>query len=374
MDNEIILTFTGDIMCDNLEIMKKNSFRNFIDDDIQKRFRLSDYVVGNLEIPIVKDIENKKNMKYSFKAPIHFAQELRNMGIDLVSTANNHCLDCGEEGLKENIELLDEIGMEHIGTYKSPEERNNIFIKEIKGIKFAFISYTYGTNAFLNKHYLDDKNNYMVNLLKKQEDQYNIIKKIKDKFFENVHIYSYIRDKKFLIKVKKDIEIVKEKADIVIFCMHSGGQYNKKVEHYTRKLSNYIIKCGVNFIIGNHPHVVLDCKINKKMEQIYYSLGNFYATPFSNHNQKDEIPNYSILLNLIFNEKDKDIKKVTYSIAKTIIEPNGLPKTYAIEKIYHNSSKEDKIKMQNDIKRINKSFIKKEIWNLSNEYTILEVK
>ena len=156
--------------------------------------------------------------------------------------------------------------------------------------------------------------------------------------------------------------------------MHSGGQYNKKVEHYTRKLSDYLIKCGVNFVIGNHPHVVLDYKMYGNISQIYYSLGNFYATPFSNHNQKDELPNYSILLDLVFDKQSKKIKKITYSIAKTIVEPNGLPKTYLIDKIYNESSEEVKRKIQKDIVKINKSLIKQEIFNISNKYTILEVK
>lgn len=373
MKNEIKLTFTGDIMCDNLEIMQKNDFKNFIDKDIQNKFKESNYVIGNLETPLIKNTNINNRKKYSFMAPIEFALELKKIGINMVSTANNHCLDCGENGLKENIELLDVTGIEHVGTYRTLKERNEMFIREIGGIKFAFISYTYGTNAFLNNNYLNQKNEYIVNLLKKQEAKYNLFKKVKDKFFENVHIYSYIRDKKFLLKVKQDIELAKQEADFVIFCMHSGGQYNKKVEHYTKKLSDYLIKCGSDFIIGNHPHVVLNYKIYKSMKQVYYSLGNFYATPFSNHNQKDEIPNYSILLNLIFDEKSKKLNRVTYSIVKTIIESTGLPKTYSIEKIYENSTEEEKLKIVNDVRQINRNFTKKEIGKISNEYTLLEV-
>ena len=367
MDDEIKLTFTGDIMCDNLEVMKKNNFNNFIDEDLKKRFKEADYVVGNLETPIIKDINSISKRKYSFGASLDFAKELKNCGINMVSTANNHCLDCGEKGLKENIELLDNIGIEHIGTYKSKEDRNNIFIKEIKGMKFAFISYTYGTNAFLNNYYLSLEKEYMVNLFKKQEAQYNIFKKIKDKFFENIHIYSYMRDKKFLIQVRDDIERAKKQADIVIFCMHSGGQYNKKVEHYTKHLSNYLIKCGVDFIIGNHPHVVL----KHKMNSIFYSLGNFYATPFSNHNQKDDIPNYSVLLDITFNSKNKTIKKINYSLAKTIIDDNDLPKTYLIENIYKKSTNEERKRLEKHIKQINRNFDKQYIFNVSNKYLLL---
>lgn len=319
---DIRLTFTGDLMCDS-NLIKQNLDKSFFDQNVIKAFKKSDYVITNLETPICEKISRPQ--RYVFSTPKKFAINLRKSGINCATTANNHCLDCGINGIIETIDSLDEVGIEHLGTNKSKSDSEKIFIKQFNDFKIAFLSYTYGTNAFLNNIYLNENNSFLVNLLKKQEFSNKILRKFKNKFFENIYFFNPLRDHKDLQKIKQDIQKTKKESDFVIFCLHSGGQYNKKVDHYTKKLCKFLINCGVDLIVGNHPHIIQE-HILIDNKHVFYSLGNFLATPFLNHNQKNDFPSHSILLHLHFNTKKKCLTKVSYDILK--IDMNaGYPKT-----------------------------------------------
>ena len=94
---------------------------------------------------------------------------LADCGFHLLSTANNHCMDRGLPGLISTLDHLDKVGLEHVGTYRSQEERDRPYIRELSGMRFGFLSYTYGTNAFFHHNYLSADNHWAVNLLQPEE-------------------------------------------------------------------------------------------------------------------------------------------------------------------------------------------------------------
>ena len=60
-------------------------------------------------------------------------------------------MDARKEGLDNTLNVLDSAGLDHVGTYRTQEERDanhGIVVKDLNGIKIAFLSYTYGTNCF----------------------------------------------------------------------------------------------------------------------------------------------------------------------------------------------------------------------------------
>lgn len=101
----------------------------------------------------------------TFNTPDALAVNLKSLGFDVLSTANNHSLDKGINGLNRTIEVLDENGIAHTGTYSSESSYNNILIKEANGIKIAFLSYTYGTNGIP----IPAGKEYSVNLIDKDK-------------------------------------------------------------------------------------------------------------------------------------------------------------------------------------------------------------
>src|SRR5699024_9495949 len=134
--------------------------------EIKPIFEQSDYVVGNLEtICAGKELEYSNHI-YSFNTPDQFVQSIKNSGINLVTTATNHSLDRGVEGLKRNLETLNKYEVENTGTYLTKEQREKIFYKEIDGVKVAFLNYTYGTNTQINGEILNKNELFHVGLLK----------------------------------------------------------------------------------------------------------------------------------------------------------------------------------------------------------------
>ena len=88
---------------------------------------------GNIETTFAG--EDRKYSGYpTFNTPASLAQDLVDLGVDVVSTANNHSLDKGYTGLVSTLDELDAVKLAHTGTYRSAEEQNIITTKEINGI------------------------------------------------------------------------------------------------------------------------------------------------------------------------------------------------------------------------------------------------
>lgn len=157
-----------------------------------------------------------------FNSPAELGVAIKNIGIDVVSTANNHSMDTNESGVIATLDALDQIGLSHTGTYRSKEERDKILIKEVNGIKIAFISFTYGTNGIP----VPSGKSYLVNLI----DENLILEQIK------------------LAK--------QENPDIICASMHWGIEYAQKQSKVQEEQAEFLFQNGVDIIIGNHAHVV----------------------------------------------------------------------------------------------------------------------
>ncbi|MET9572620.1 CapA family protein [Streptomyces virginiae] len=83
----------------------------------------------------------------AFKAPHQLADALKDAGYDGCSTASNHTLDDGYEGLARTLEHLDRVGIPHVGSARSAEEAKAPALLSAGGAKVAQLSYTYGTNG-----------------------------------------------------------------------------------------------------------------------------------------------------------------------------------------------------------------------------------
>lgn len=335
------LTFSGDIMLDNevMHLYKTDSGNynfNIMFTDIKDFLNQSDFVVGNLETPITMDNDEIKCQQYRFTSPVEFAEAVKNAGFDLVTTANNHCLDNGVEGIQETVESLDKIGLENTGISYGEEE---LKIHNINRIKIAILSYTYGTNAFSNKVYLENADkNAKVNLFQEQELSNwwirklylssNIIIKSIRKIFTVLGLFQL---KKFVYErnessrrqrneiINKIKKYKKAGADCIIMCMHEGGQYNKEPIKRTKKTVKFLIKNGVDLIIGNHEHVIHPIEY-KEDKLISYSLGNFISTTGVTKEPFDKMAEYSILLNIYVskNNEEIDYNKCTFTIVKSV--------------------------------------------------------
>ncbi|WNS77384.1 CapA family protein [Bacillus sp. DTU_2020_1000418_1_SI_GHA_SEK_038] len=181
-----------------------------------------------------------------FNSPQEVGDALIQAGVDIVSTANNHSLDKGEKGLVASMNYMDKIGLPHVGTYRSPEEQQTLVILTKKGIKVAFLSYTYGTNGIP----IPKGKDYLVNLIDRE-------------------------------KMKEEIHRAKNEADVVVMSLHWGNEYQRFPTAEQKELGQYLIKEGIDILFGHHPHVLQPIEWIKAADGrdalIVYSLGNFLS-------------------------------------------------------------------------------------------------
>lgn len=143
----------GDVMCHNTQYL--DAYNNstgeydfsYVFDDIKNYTQSPDITVASLETSFAGEEIGYSNYP-TFNSPDNLAYCLRNIGIDVISTAGNHCLDMGFSGLSRTIDVLDTYGISHMGTYKTKEASQEILYKNVNDVKIAFVNYTYGTNRY----------------------------------------------------------------------------------------------------------------------------------------------------------------------------------------------------------------------------------
>ena len=119
------ISFVGDIMC--YPRMTKIANGDYSELFLRaNKLKNCDYLVGNLETPIAGREMEYTHERYCFNTPESFLTAVKECGFDLVTLANNHCMDRGEAGLIKTIENCKKAGLETIGAYATEEERNKV--------------------------------------------------------------------------------------------------------------------------------------------------------------------------------------------------------------------------------------------------------
>ncbi|MEW6193023.1 MAG: CapA family protein [Bacillota bacterium] len=233
-----------------------------------------DYTVANLETRLAGPSHGYRGFPY-FNTPADLARDLRDTGVDLLSTANNHSLDFGWRGIVATLDNLDAAGVAHVGTYRSPGEKTP-FLADIRGIKVAFLNYTATTNGLP----LPPGKEFAVNLLNPEA-------------------------------VAADARAARRQgADLVAAVLHFGVEYQRHPDEAQRELAARLCTNGVDVIISSHPHVVQPIeKITVTRDGdphtcvVAYSLGNFIS------NQRWRYSDSGIILYLHL-EKDRTRTRV----------------------------------------------------------------
>lgn len=351
----IKITFTGDIMCEHTRLAKfyNNGAYDFtpIFADVIPVFEKSDFVVVNLETPLAGRALTYSERNYSFNTPDEMAEALRRCGAGLVTTANNHVLDRGTVGLERTLDVLDANGLSHTGSYRENEDPLP-FITNIGGINVAFLSYTYGTEACYNKHYLKKNQINMVNLTRNQElsnpiKRFCLVhKSLPAKAFRLLYRNIFPKRAKLDVSDRKekdtyqkkrllsDINYCKEKAaDYIIMCLHSGGQFNDAPTEYTKNMADFCLCNGVNAVVINHEHRIqntqcLDDRI------VAYCLGNFTSNYGITRNPKDKHAEYSALFHLYLDKRNNVETRWSVTFLKSHMNDKGMIITTPINQLY----------------------------------------
>jgi poly-gamma-glutamate synthesis protein (capsule biosynthesis protein) len=186
----------------------------------------------------------------TFAAPAELAFAMREAGIDIATTANNHICDKGARGIRSTLALLDSAGIRHTGAFLDSADRRarNPLRFEAGGLRFALLAYTYGTNG------IPVPRGMMVNLID-------------------------------TAVIARDLALARggEGADCVIVSYHWGEEYRTAPDRAQRELAAWTRARGADLIIGGHPHVVQPMEVFYNADStavtgaVYYSLGNFVS-------------------------------------------------------------------------------------------------
>lgn len=288
-DTNIKMAVIGDIMCHNSQYkdaydQKTNTYDfSYVFEDIKEYISSADIAIGNLETTFAGKERGYSNYP-RFNTPEQLATNLKDFGIDVVSTANNHCMDTNYTGLVSTLKYLDEAGISHTGTNETEEQQNQILVKDVNGVKIAFLSFTYGTNGIT----IPVDKSFAVNLI--DEDL-----------------------------ILRQIKLAKEQnPDLICVSMHWGIEYQLKQNQEQEKLKDLLFNNGVDIILGSHPHVLQPMKNetitlddgSTKDCFVIYSLGNFMS------GQTKENTRSSVILNIDITKSEETgktkLNKVEY--------------------------------------------------------------
>lgn len=244
----------------------------------------SDYTVANLETPLGGEEAGYTPNIFSMNTPDSIVDALKAIGVDAVTTANNHMMDRGMDALLRTCRVLDKKGMAHTGTYDEIPQDRSLYVR-LGETTVALLSYSVSANYASNsKKYSFDGAYEHANFLRPYTSPVMRLPEepcVKETFafvesklgrplsFEEraqlrraMHqpvafaddAFTPEETEPFMEKLRADYELARSKADVVIICPHTGGQFNtepgKASEYFFEKMAGM----GFDAVVASHSH------------------------------------------------------------------------------------------------------------------------
>lgn len=253
---------------------------------VESVLQSADLAIGNLECALGEG-GVKAAKAYTFLAPPESAPLLRIAGFDLLSLANNHSLDFGQDVFRQTGALLEENGIQFAGGGANETGAHAPVRFEIGGLRIAFLAYVDVASEYLSKF---DTRSWSAG--------------------PATPGIAWADDE----EIKKDLQALNGNTDVIIVLFHFGTEGLATPDKRQIQLSHLAVDYGADLIVGSHPHLVQDVE-QYKDGWIVYSLGNFVFDGFEGQANRS-----GILWVTVSGEKE-----ITYSLmALNIVE--GIPR------------------------------------------------
>lgn len=243
-DSTIRFVFAGDILLSDHVLAaynKTGTIGSVVDQGLRDVIDGSDVFMANQEFPFSNRGSAAADKQFTFRLPPEKVSLLKEMGIDIVTLANNHALDFGTDALLDTCDTLDEAGIYRVGAGANLEEARKPVIMEIKGKTIGFL----GASRVI------------------PVGSWNATATSPGM------LTTY--DPAMLLE---DIKSAKETCDFVIVYVHWGIERDEYPQDYQRTMGKQYIDAGADMVIGSHPHVLQGMEYYNS-KPIVYSLGNF---------------------------------------------------------------------------------------------------
>ena len=229
-----------------------------------------------------------------FSAPDDFLSAVQSAGFDIMLTANNHCVDTRRKGLERTLTMMDSLGMAHLGTYRTLDERKRTYpyLIEKNGLRIVLLNFTYDTNG------IPVPQPCHVNLMD-------------------------------TLEIAADLDKARQmKPDAIIALPHWGIEYQTLPSKEQREMAAWLLSHGVDHIIGGHPHVAQPLELrNDGRNLVVWSMGNLV----SNQSKPNTYGGYMVRLDITKSGLQTTLSDCYYTLYWVSRPPdNGYRHTYRI--------------------------------------------
>lgn len=247
----VSIAFAGDILFDsNYAVMSKllangGDISAGVDPALINEMRSVDIMVLNNEFPYSDRGEPTPEKKFTFRARPQTVSYLGDMGVDLVSLANNHAYDFGENAFFDTMETLEGAGIAYMGAGRNLEEARRPVYYIINNIKIAFVAAT-------QIERLDNPDT-------------------RGATESSAGVFRCWNGDNLLETVRE----AKENSDFVIVFLHWGTENVETIDWAQEKQAPEVVEAGADLVIGAHPHCLQQIDMVNGVP-VVYSLGNFW--------------------------------------------------------------------------------------------------
>lgn len=241
-DNNVTMAFTGDVLLTGYLLTQydKSGIEGILQNELLEEIKNADIAMINEEFPFSTRGTPMQDKQYTFRIEPERVSVFKDMGVDIVTLANNHALDYGQDALVDTFDTLNKAGIKYAGAGNNNEEAKELKTFELKGKTIGILAasrvipvpeWTAGTSPGMFTTY----------------DPTGLI---------------------------NEITAAREKCDSVIVYVHWGIEKSEYPEEYQRELAKKYIDAGADMVVGAHPHVLQGIEYYNG-KPVIYSLGNF---------------------------------------------------------------------------------------------------
>lgn len=241
------LSFVGDVsLADNWFIAPKYDERGgisgILSDDVLSIMKDSDLMIANSEFTVSNRGNKLPNKLYTFRAKPERLSIYSEMGVDMVTLANNHVFDYGEDAFLDMLDAFDQYKIPHIGAGHNIGEARKPYYFIVNGYKFAFVSATRAEKFIMTPG--------------ATEESYGVFR---------------CYDPTLMINTIKEL---RSEADYVIPIIHFGKEDSHELEDEQMSSARAYIDAGADVVVGHHAHTLQGVEMYNN-KAIIYNLGNF---------------------------------------------------------------------------------------------------
>ena len=249
--DEVTITFAGDILFDDQYAVMARVVQNGgditygIEPDLIKEMRSADIMMLNNEFPYSDRGEPLEDKQFTFRASTSSVSYLNELGVDIVSLANNHAYDYGETAFLDTMTTLEDAGIIYVGAGHNLEEARRPVCYIINNMRIAIVSAT-------QIERLDNPDT-------------------KGATDTSAGVFRCWNGDNLIETIRE----AKENNDFVIAYLHWGTENVEEIDWAQEKQAAEVAEAGADLVIGDHPHCLQQIGIVKGVP-VVYSLGNFW--------------------------------------------------------------------------------------------------